>query len=126
MTYDIVKFEASHPSFAHANGLYALINIKGEEVEICDLNDDGTLNTHNDGSLSLSTTNRSNLYPTGLTIVYNGQTSGSFRIQERKHSSNIIEKLVDGRWIPYIAPLVKKEDGDKITAEMFSYLVKVK
>lgn len=41
-----------------------------------------------------------------------------FRIQEREYSSNIVERgiLLDNKikWTPYLAPLVRKEEGDKL------------
>ena len=50
-----------------------------------------------------------------------------WRIQERKYSSNIIEggnynksgKIV---WIPIIAPLSKKEEGDKFCLDIFDII----
>ena len=40
------------------------------------------------------------------------------RIQKRKYSSNIVEKNIGDdekpKWIPYIAPLIKKEEGQEI------------
>ena len=49
-----------------------------------------------------------------------------FRIQERKYSSNIIEIRVvnEGRerWIPYVAPLCKKKDGDVVADQILKYL----
>jgi hypothetical protein len=42
----------------------------------------------------------------------------NFRIQERKASSNIIEQRIitekKERWRPYLAPLIAKEEGDKL------------
>ena len=36
-----------------------------------------------------------------------------YRIQKRKHSSNILERSTDGKhWEAFIAPLVKKDEGD--------------
>jgi hypothetical protein len=40
-----------------------------------------------------------------------------FRIQERKYSSNIIEKQVGKSWTPYLAPLVTKKEGDIIVEQ---------
>lgn len=38
-----------------------------------------------------------------------------YRIQKRETSSNIIERKVgDGKWIPFLAPLCSKEEGDDL------------
>lgn len=47
-----------------------------------------------------------------------------YRIQYRKYSSNIIEKKVDDKWIPFIAPLVKKTEGDLICNTLLEELKK--
>ncbi|MDC7248565.1 MAG: hypothetical protein PQJ49_01440 [Sphaerochaetaceae bacterium] len=51
----------------------------------------------------------------------------NYRLQERKFSSNIIEKRIvteEGkeRWIPFVAPLVKKTDGDVVCNEILEFL----
>lgn len=46
-----------------------------------------------------------------------------YRIQHRKFSSNIIESSLDGKtWTPFLAPLIKKEDGDKLTEKLIDKL----
>ena len=46
-----------------------------------------------------------------------------FRIQKRLASSNIIERSLDGKtnWTPFIAPLCKKSEGDKICEEFMNH-----
>lgn len=49
-----------------------------------------------------------------------------FRIQKRKGASNIVEKRIvteEGKekWIPYIAPLCRKEEGDIIAELILKY-----
>jgi hypothetical protein len=47
----------------------------------------------------------------------------NYRIQERKYSSNIIEKKVGkDKWTPYLAPLVKKEEGDELVLKLIEVL----
>ena len=49
-----------------------------------------------------------------------------FRIQKRKRASNIIEMRVvnEGKekWIPYIAPLCNKQDGDVVANLLLGFL----
>jgi hypothetical protein len=50
-----------------------------------------------------------------------------YRIQYRKGSSNIIEKKVLGengkyKYIPFIAPLIRKEEGDIIVQQLIDLL----
>lgn len=49
-----------------------------------------------------------------------------YRIQQRTYSSNIIEKgEIESdkvKWEPYIAPLVKKQEGDKLCEELIKHL----
>ena len=48
-----------------------------------------------------------------------------YRIQQRRGSSNIIEKKIvtEGKekWIPYIAPLCRKEEGDVVAELILKY-----
>lgn len=47
-----------------------------------------------------------------------------YRIQERKFSSNIVEvKKPDGNFIPYIAPLCRKDEGDEISSKLVGFLI---
>ena len=52
-----------------------------------------------------------------------------FRIKQRLYSSNIIEvgTIVDDKikWEPYIAPLIRKQDGDKLCEEIFNHISRV-
>lgn len=50
-----------------------------------------------------------------------------FRIQKRKGSSNIIEMITfteEGKekWIPCIAPLLRKKDGDVLCEQILNFL----
>jgi len=55
-------------------------------------------------------------------------TYSSFRVQKRRYSSNIIEggnynpenKI---EWVPILAPLVKKDKGDKFCLDIFNLLM---
>ncbi len=39
----------------------------------------------------------------------------NYRIQQRKYSSNILERSIDGKhWKAFIAPLINKDEGDLI------------
>lgn len=51
----------------------------------------------------------------------------NYRIQTRKGSSNIIEKrfvTVEGKekWIPFIAPLCRKEEGDEVAELLLEFV----
>ncbi len=50
----------------------------------------------------------------------------AFRIQTRRFSSNIIEKRIEktGKitWIPYVVPVVKKEEGDLICKNLLKVI----
>ena len=48
-----------------------------------------------------------------------------YRIQKRKYSSNVIERIkpnTKDTWEVYLCPTVKKVEGDKIVVELFNYL----
>lgn len=47
-----------------------------------------------------------------------------YRIQKREFSSNIIEKKVQGKdkWIPFLAPLIRKVEGDKVVEKILKQL----
>lgn len=45
-----------------------------------------------------------------------------YRIQQRKYSSNIIEKNINDNWVPYIAPVCNKKHGDIICNNMINLL----
>lgn len=70
MTYDIIQINFPHSSFKWANGLYAIIETKENSIDICKLNDDGTLKTHTDGKLMLSVTGKNNKGITKTSLKY--------------------------------------------------------
>ena len=47
-----------------------------------------------------------------------------YRIQVRKHSSNIIEASDNNgkTWFPYLAPLIGKKEGDKLVDNLLKFL----
>ena len=54
-----------------------------------------------------------------------------FRLQKRKYSSNVIEggnynKDEKIAWVPIIAPLTKKEEGDRFCLDLMDILIKEK
>ncbi len=53
-----------------------------------------------------------------------------FRIQKRKFSSNIIERGEESEgktiWMPHIAPLCRKEEGDIVCDNLLKFLTETK
>lgn len=51
-----------------------------------------------------------------------------YRIQQRLYTSNIIEKNIgtseNPKWIPFVAPLCKKEQGDSLCEFIFNSILK--
>ena len=48
-----------------------------------------------------------------------------YRIQKRKYSSNVIEKLDDkSKWIVFLCPTVRKSEGDIFVDELLLHLNK--
>ena len=50
----------------------------------------------------------------------------NYRIQKREFSSNIIEKRTvtekgKEKWIPFIAPLCRKDEGDELTKILIDF-----
>jgi len=48
-----------------------------------------------------------------------------YRIKKRKWSSNVIEKLVGKTWSVFLAPTVKKQEGDEICEQLLTYFREV-
>jgi|TARA_R110001583_G_scaffold38337_1_gene123916 hypothetical protein len=74
MTYDIVNVQLTHPSFSWGNGLYAVLETKGTELRMCQIDKDGKPSLFDDGSFMITCTGTGNkeVYPTDLKLEYNG------------------------------------------------------
>ena len=74
MTYDVVNVKLTHPSFSWGNGLYAVIETKGTELRMCQIDNEGKPTLYDDGRFMITCTGTGNkeVYPTGLKLEHNG------------------------------------------------------
>lgn len=71
MIYDIVNVKLSHRSFSWANGLYAVIEKRGDELRICQIDENGKPYIFDDGRFSItSIMNNKEVHETPLKLEY--------------------------------------------------------
>ncbi|MFA5207478.1 MAG: hypothetical protein WC428_02360 [Candidatus Paceibacterota bacterium] len=71
MYYDVIHVESEHKSFSWANGLYIVIKIEDDTINMCALDEKGQPHLFDDGRFMITCTGVNNTGITKTNLKYN-------------------------------------------------------